>query len=122
MHYKTVPDILAQEKYPAVAIDEQGIFFFVNAAFEQAYGWSADDLLGKVITRIMPPHMRDAHNFGFSRFLVTESPRILNKPLPLPVFCKDGRTITAEHFIVGEKLDSGWRFAATITPRESEEQ
>jgi PAS domain S-box-containing protein len=117
MQLKTVAAILEEEAVPAVAIDDRGVFFFVNSAFAQTYGWQVDDLLGEIITIIMPPHMRDAHNFGFSRFLVTEAPRILNKPLSLPVYCKDGAVVEAVHFIVGEKQGNKWRFAATITPK-----
>ncbi len=117
MKSKTVTDILAEENIPAVAIDDRGVFTFANKAFERAYGWSSEDLVGQVITCIMPAHMRDAHNFGFSRFLVTEKTRIQNIPLSLPVFCKDGTIIDAEHFITGEKLGTKWRFAATITPK-----
>ncbi len=60
--------------------------------------------------------MRDAHNFGFSRFLTTEAPRILGKRLSLPTLCKNGEIKNAEHFIIGEKKDDRWQFAATITP------
>jgi PAS domain S-box-containing protein len=112
---KTVEEILNEKEHPAVAIDEHGLFFFVNNAFEKSYGWSKEELLGQVITIIMPPYMRDAHNFGFSRFLTTEISKIQGKPLPLPIYCKDGTIKDAEHFIVGEKKDGKWRFAATIT-------
>src|SRR5438445_7680089 len=101
----TFDDILREKKVPAVAIDHDGIFFFVNDQFERQYGWSKHDLLGKIITIIMPPYMRDAHNFGFSRFLTTEAPRILGKHLPLPVYCKDGTIQNAKHFILGKKVD-----------------
>ncbi len=111
----TVDMILAEKTKPVVAIDDNGIITYVNSAFEQAYGWHSEDVVGKVVTAIMPPHMRDAHNFGFSRFLVTHAPRILSKPLQLPVYCKNGEVIDAEHFIVGENSKGKWRFAATIT-------
>jgi PAS domain S-box-containing protein len=112
----TYEDILQEQKIPAVAIYHNGIFFLVNKSFEKAYGWKKADLVGSVITKIMPQHMRDAHNFGFSRFLATESARILGKPLPLPVYCKDGSTEEAEHFILGKPVEGKWRFAALITP------
>lgn len=105
---------------PVVAIDEDGVVTFINAAFTQAYGWSETEIIGQVVTKIMPPYMRDAHNFGFSRFLITEAPRILNKPLPLPVYCKDSSIVEAEHFITGDKQDGTWRFVATITPMPKE--
>lgn len=113
-----VEDILHEQTLPAVAIDEHGLFFHVNNAFEEAYGWRKEDLIGKVITIIMPPHMRDAHNFGFSRFLTTQVSKIQGKPLFLTVHCKNGTIVDAEHFIIGEKKNGKWRFAATITPRE----
>ncbi|HLL60627.1 MAG TPA: PAS domain S-box protein [Candidatus Nitrosocosmicus sp.] len=111
---KTVDDILKEKIAPVVAIDEHGLFFYLNEAFENAYGWKQEDLMGKLITLIMPPHMRDAHNFGFSRFLTTEVSKIQGIPLRLPIQCKDGTVLEAEHFIVGEKKDGKWRFAATI--------
>lgn len=113
----TVLQILENQEVPVVAIDEQGIFTYVNDVFEKTYGWKKADLIGNIITVIMPEHMRDAHNFGFSRFLTTETARILGKPLALPVRLKDGTICDAEHYILGEKDTKGsWRFAATITP------
>lgn len=117
MKHSKFADILAETKKPSIAIDEQGLITFVNKAFEYAYGWDRGELIGQVITCIMPPHMRDAHNFGYSRFLVTETARILNKTLILPVFCKNGTVVNAEHFITGEKLNNKWSFAATISPK-----
>jgi PAS domain S-box-containing protein len=118
MTHATVKDILATTSEPMVAIDEQGIITQVNSLFLSAYGWGEKDLVGRVITVIMPPYMRDAHNFGFSRFLMSEQARILNKPLSLPVYCKDGTIVEAEHYIAGEKTSNGWQFAATITRKD----
>src|SRR5438105_14162203 len=106
---RTVDKILKEQKLPAVAIDENGLFFYVNDAFEKVYGWGTEDVLGKIITLIMPIHMRDAHNLGLSRYLTTEVSKIQGKPLPLPVCCKDGRIVEAEHFIIGEKKNGKWR-------------
>ncbi len=114
---KTVDELLKDTKNPVVAIDERGVFFFVNEAFTREYGWTSEDLVGQIITEIMPPFMRDAHNFGFARFLTTESPRILGKKLNLPVFCKNKSIKAAEHYIVGKKTGKdSWHFAATIKP------
>lgn len=118
MTHTTVKNILATTDKPMIAIDEHGVITQVNDSFHPAYGWHERDLIGRVITIIMPPYMRDAHNFGFSRFLTSEQPRILNKLLSLPVYCKDGTIVEAEHYITGEKTETGWRFAATITPKD----
>lgn len=112
----TFESILLDKEQPVVGIDEKGIFFFVNNQFELVYGWAKEDLLGDVITKIIPAHMHDAHNFGFSRFLATETPRILQQPLLLPTLCKDGSIIQSEHFIVGKKHNDTWKFAAILKP------
>lgn len=111
---KTLDELLALENVPVVAIDQQSIFTYINECFEQKYGWSKDDLLHKPVTEIMPPHMRSAHNVGFSRFLTTESSELLGKPLPLSVIFKDGREEVADHYILAEKKDGKWRFGAII--------
>lgn len=98
-------------------MDEEGRIFFINEAFEREYGWNRADVLGQPITVIIPPKMRDVHHIGFSRFLKTENATLLEKPLNLPVLCKDGRILDAEHFLCAEKTDGKWRFAATIRVR-----
>lgn len=117
MKHRAYAEILKEANLPVISIDERGLIMFVNKPFIEAYGWSSDELKGQVVTAIMPTHMRDAHNFGFSRFLVSEQPRILNKALSLPVYCKNKTTIDAVHYITGEKIDNVWHFAATVTPK-----
>lgn len=86
----------------------------MNEAFTKEFGWTSDDLLGKSVVEIMPEHMRSGHNIGFSRFLATEKSDLLNKHLPLKVKYKDGREKLSDHFIVAEKLNDEWRFAAVV--------
>lgn len=74
--------------------------------------------MGQPVTRIMPPHMRDGHKVGFARFLATEQATLLGTPLPLSVLYKDGRVEDSVHFIVGDKVNGIWRFAAIIKPNQ----
>lgn len=111
----TVEEMLAMKKVPVVAINQESIFTYINEAFEKEYGWKESELLGKPVTKIMPAHMRSAHNVGFSRFLTTESSQLLGIPLPLSILYKDGTEKLSEHFILGDKqADGRWRFAAII--------
>ncbi len=71
-------------------------------------------MLGKSVVEIMPNHMRSGHTIGFSRFLTTEKSNLLNKHLPLKVKYKDGREELSNHFIVAEKKNDEWRFAAVV--------
>ncbi|HEY4496624.1 MAG TPA: PAS domain S-box protein [Candidatus Paceibacterota bacterium] len=115
---KTVKEIIEQNNVPAVWANEQGIIEGVNRIFTENYGWSDTELIGKSIAEIMPPQFRELHHIGFSRFLTTEQSKILGKPLPLAILFKNGTAQNAEHFILGEKEDNKWRFAATIIIRK----
>lgn len=110
----TVDQLLTIEDIPIVAIDQGSIFFHINQAFTDEYGWTKDDLIGKSVVEIMPDHMRSGHNIGFARFLATEHSELMNKYLPLKVKYKDGREELSNHFIVGNKKDGKWQFAAII--------
>lgn len=111
---QTVEQMLAMDSVPVVAIDQESIFTFINKAFMDEYGWTSEDLIGKSVVEIMPKHMRSGHNIGFSRFLTTESSRLLGKPLPLQVRYKDGTEMLSEHYILGEKVNDRWRFSAIV--------
>lgn len=110
----TVADLLKVTDLPIVAIDQSSIFTYVNDAFTKEYGWTSEDLIGKSVIEIMPDHMQSAHNVGFARFLTTEHSDLLNKHLPLKVKYKDGKEKVSDHFIVGNKIDDQWQFAAII--------
>lgn len=107
---------MREQAIPVAAADHEGVVFFINTCFEEEYGWFKDDLIGNFITKFIPPHIRNAHNIGFSRFLTTEQSHILEKEMSLPVYCKDGTIRDATHFITSKKIDGKWRFASLINP------
>lgn len=111
---KTVDELLLLNDLPVVMINQESIITYLNDAFEKEYGWTGKELTGKPVTTIMPVHMRNAHMVGFSRFLTIESSELLGKRLPLSVLYKDGREAMANHYILGDKHDGRWRFAAII--------
>lgn len=113
-------DILNLEDKPVVAIDQESNFFFCNEAFCREYGWSEEELIGESVVKIMPEHMRSAHNIGISRFITTEESELLERPLPLSVLYKNGRIETANHYIVGKKDNNRWKFAAIIDYPDTE--
>lgn len=114
---KSVDEILKITDTPVVAADNLGLLVFINQAFTNSYGWTEEDLIGKPITKIMPESFRPLHVVGFSRFLTTGQSKVAGHPLPLAVLFKDGTVKDAEHFILADKKDGQWRFAATIRPR-----
>jgi PAS domain S-box-containing protein len=97
-----------------VIADNNGIIVYSNDQAKASLGWESSDLVGKPLTTIIPQKLRDAHHLGFSRFLVSGKPTLLNKPLQLKVLSKDGRELNAEHLIIAENLGGKWFFGATI--------
>ncbi len=110
----TYDELMALEDLPVVAINQQSIFTYINEAFTLEYGWTEEDLIGKSVTEIMPSHMRNAHTVGFARYLATETSELLGNPLSLSVLYKDGTVKSSIHYILGDKKDSSWKFAAII--------
>lgn len=101
----------------AIRADASGCVTWVNDVFEAMFGWRRDEIVGRPITALMPRAFHDAHNLGFSRFLATGRPTILNRPLTLRAVRKDGEEFDAEHLIVAERRDGRWEFGAIVRRR-----
>lgn len=99
-----------------IGSDQEGRVTDVNAAFTAIFGWSREEIVGRPLTTIIPPNLRDAHLLGFSRFLTTNKTTLLNMPLSLKAISKEGRVFDAEHLIVAEKKKGRWSFGASIRP------
>lgn len=112
----TINKILSETEVPVVAADRQGCITFVNDRFETVFGWTKKEIIGKPLTTIIPQNLHASHHLGFSRFLVTGKPTLLEKSLKLKAVSKNGKDFDAEHFIAAEQRKEGWIFAATIRP------
>ncbi len=117
-HPQTLAEILTGD-LPAVIADFQGIIVDVNEHFEIFTGWKKQEIVGQLISVILPSYFREAHHMGFSRFTASGVATILNHPLELKVVTKDEREILSEHYIIAEKLDDKWSFGATLRSLES---
>jgi len=109
---------LKESDLPVIVANHEGVVVDVNTHFEAIFGWQAQDIIGEPLTVILPPFFRDSHNLGFARFSATEESNVLNHPLHLKAIAKDGREIESEHFIIAEKQEGQWLFAATLRPLE----
>lgn len=115
---KLFNSLLKEQKLPLIVSNQSGSVTYINQSFSRYFGWTSEDVVGQPLTIIIPPHLRDAHHLGFSRFLTTEQPTLLNKPLLLAIITKEGKQLNAEHLILACKKNGEWNFAATITPVE----
>lgn len=112
----TIEELKRETGLPVVIADGQEAITQVNERFEAVFGWRANEILGKPLTTIIPKNFHDAHHLGFSRFLTTGKPTLLNQPLKLNAVTKDGREFEAEHTITAEQRQGQWMFGATIRP------
>lgn len=103
---------------PIVVANQEGVISFVNKALEDLFGWAASEMVNKPLLMIIPEHLHDAHNLGFSRFISTETPTLLDKPLKLAAINKAGEQFTAMHLIQAAKDGDEWYFGANIYPPE----
>ncbi|NJN48697.1 MAG: PAS domain S-box protein [Alkalinema sp. RL_2_19] len=112
----TLTDLRQEMDVPVVIADNQGFVTYINPCFTAVLGWESADLIGQLLTSILPPSFQDSHNLAFSRFQATEQATVLNHPIRLKTICKDQSEIDTEHFIVAQQQDGQWHFGARLRP------
>jgi PAS domain S-box-containing protein len=79
-----------------INIDSQGIITFWNKAAQTIFGFSADEILGKPLTAIMPQRFRQAHETGVKRLTSSRQSKLIGKTVELTGLAKDGREFPLE--------------------------
>ncbi len=102
-----------------ITIDETSKIIYVNDAVEAIFGYSADELIGKEMTMLMPEHLRPRHEAGLNRYLTTKSKNISWTAVELPGQHKSGAEIPLE-LSFGEFERDGQRFFTGIARDISE--
>jgi PAS domain S-box-containing protein len=85
-------DAMLRSALDGVAVmDHEGRIVDVNAATEQTFGWSRDDLIGRSVADVLvPPRLREAHQRGLARHLETGAGPIANRRVELAGLRRDG--------------------------------
>lgn len=74
-----------------VLIDQYNRIQFWNPKAEAIFGWTSEEVVGKVLsTIIVPPAFRKAHDNGMKRYLATGEVRVLNKTIEVPSLHRRG--------------------------------
>ena len=110
-------DYMNETEVPVIFADYSGIVTSVNQRFEESYLWPAEKIVGKPLSTIIPENLRDSHNMGFSKYMVSGQPTLLSTPLELKIQLGNGEIISAEHFIVDLKDHGKEIVAAKIIPK-----
>jgi PAS domain S-box-containing protein len=104
-----------------ITIDEESRILLVNQAAEKVFGYTRQEMTGAELTMLMPGHLRDRHEAGFSRYKQTGKRHMPWQGIELPGLHKDGHEIPLE-ISFGEFTRDGRRFftglARDITERK----
>lgn len=101
----------------AVAADEANRIVAISRPLADELGWDPDDLVGRRVVAIVPPHFREAHVSGFTRHLSTGVAHALEVELQLPVLRADATEVLCNFFIEAQRSRSGRTvYVAWVTP------
>ncbi len=108
-----------------ISTDSLGSIVFWNKAAENIFGYSADEVVGKQLTRIMPERSRQARQRGLGRMISTGESRAIGKTVEKVGLKKDGSEFPLELSLARWKVGAGIFFTAIvrdITERKQAEE
>ena len=80
-----------------ITMDAEGRVVQVNRAAEEAFGYAAEEMVGRELAElIIPPHLREPHRRGVERYVATGHGRMVGHPVELPAMRKDGSEFPVE--------------------------
>jgi PAS domain S-box-containing protein len=97
-----------------VVADQQGYVTLFNRAAERTFGYSAAEMVGQSLTRIMPEEFRDRHGRGLLHYVATRQPRIVGRTLELRGRRKDGAEFPLELSLSAIDLGGEMQFLGAI--------
>ncbi len=98
-----------------VTIDAAGNITAWSAQAEAMFGWSADEVMGKLLaSTIVPPAYRQAHQEGLRRFLKTGAGPVLNRLVEMKALHRDGHEISVELSITPIPVGDTFAFSGFI--------
>ncbi|PCJ81347.1 MAG: hypothetical protein COA57_14435 [Flavobacteriales bacterium] len=128
--YRTLND----SAFDAIIIgDAKGKIISWNMGAEIIFGYKPAEIIGKLLTTVMPKSYRERHNMGFQRYVTTKKPIYIGKVLELEGLRKNGEVFPLEINLTSWKTDRGQFFSgiirditerknAELALKESEEQ
>jgi PAS domain S-box-containing protein len=89
-----------------VTMDGDGNIVEVNAATEETFGYSAEEMVGRELAEVMipPGRLRDDHRGGLRRYMDTGASRIVGHPVELTAMRADGSTFPVELAVTRPEL------------------
>ena len=97
-----------------VAADSQGNIVFWNHGAETMFGYSADEIVGRAATIMMPERLHEAHRTGLQRVVSTGESKIIGKTIEVVGLKKDGNEFPLELSLANWETREGIFFTAIM--------
>jgi PAS domain S-box-containing protein len=97
-----------------IATDQLGRITFANQATNNIFNYNEHELIGKMVTTIIPERFRQAHQAGMQRAVITGKTSLVGKTVELIGRKKDGEEFPVEISMSMWKTDGSVAFAAFI--------
>jgi two-component system sensor kinase FixL len=114
----SVPDAM-------IVIDERGVVQSFSAAAETQFGWTAEEVIGRNVSILMPNPYRDGHDGYLARYLTTGERKVIGIGRVVVGERRDGSTFPME-LAVGEMRSGDRRFftgfVRDLTERQAAER
>jgi diguanylate cyclase (GGDEF)-like protein/PAS domain S-box-containing protein len=97
-----------------ISIDERGRVVAWNLGAERLLGYSAAEMRGTELDRIIPAHARAAHRAGVARVAGGGAPRLVGEAVEVPVVHADGHELLAQLSLSSWSYDGRPHFTAIL--------
>ncbi len=96
VEYSRGATVVAHAVDGIITIDQDGLVEAFNPAAERIFGYSAEEVIGRPVTLLMPERFREAHQRGLQRVGSGGDPRIIGKTVEMAGLRKDGEEFPLE--------------------------
>jgi PAS domain S-box-containing protein len=98
-----------------IEMDTDGSITGWNRAAETTFGWSLDEVAGRLVSEtIIPPRHRDAHQHGLAHFLTTGEGPVIGKRIELDALHREGHEFPVELTVSVLRLGTDVSFTAFV--------
>lgn len=97
-----------------LVIDTHGIVQLANPAVERLFGYTADEVIGRNVSVLMPSPDRERHDGYLARYLATGEPHIIGIGREVTGLRKDGTTIPLSLAVSETDLDGIHTFTGIL--------
>ena len=97
-----------------LTVDASGRILFATEVCECIFGYSREELRGKLLTDLMPPELRELHRRALGRYLQPGSRELNGQVLAVPGLRKDGSQVQLELSFGEAVVEGKLRFTSIV--------